>query len=252
MTGVGPVGPWWRRRRVVMAGIAVVVQVAFFWMLSLPGEPTGERADGPRTRWTVASDAEGAFEDWLWLMNPGLFLLPSTHDFSAAAWMEMRRGEVRFEPLTMKAQPLPFAPVAAGATLRGPLLARMDAGPGHRWEVPSGGLAVPASAPPPVSRRTTLRRVTGLDGWRWPEGWAWPSAPEGTIPGSTILRVTVNERGELAAPPVVWESSGVAAADGLALRWAEGLRWERGDGHAGDGWGWGLVAVDWAPAGLEP
>ncbi|MBX3746258.1 MAG: hypothetical protein KF833_13210 [Verrucomicrobiae bacterium] len=257
MTGAGPARPWWRRRRVAMAAIAVGAQVAFFWMLSLPGEPTEVRVEGPRTQWTMAGDSEGAFEDWLWLMNPGLFLLPSTHDFSAAAWMEMRRSEVGFEPLTMKSQPLPFAPMAAGMSLRGPLLARMDAGPGHRWEVPSGGLTLPASTPPPVPRRTTLRRVSGLEGWQGPEGGEGPAGPEGAIPGPTILRVTINERGDVAVPPVVWEGSGVPAADGLALRWVEGLRWERADGGSGGssgsgaGWTWGLVAVDWAPAGLD-
>src|SRR5690554_4136757 len=103
--------PWWRQRWVLVALAIAVIQCAVFWALSPPDVPG--RMVPAAARHRIINETSPEFQEWLWLMTPNVFLLPSSRDFSGLAWLANNAGDVAFEPLTVKSQPLPFAPVAA-------------------------------------------------------------------------------------------------------------------------------------------
>lgn len=244
---------WLSKRWFLTIGALTLLQAAVFWAVS-PWPATPDLP--PRTEarpLAVAGVTGGLPEDWYWLMNPGLLLMPSPPGFSGAAWLRTAPSELAFEPLTVQAHPLPFQPVSSLGPVAD-LLPRTGAGPTDRWGVPASvaPLMAVGSMPWPASPRVWV--VSGLEGWRPATEIQLPDLPSGAIPRPAVLRLRLNREGELAYPPVLWEGTGVAACDEAALRGVASLHFEPVETGAAPGRESapepvGLVALEWAVAG---
>lgn len=249
--------PGWRRPSIAVAVAAVGAQVLGFWLVS-PGDHTRSPGRPPVTARQAFVDGEAggaAVQSWLWLLNPAVFVQPSERDFSGVAWLEGTPLRVEIEAFAVPQRPLPFeSAVAPGAALRLPVdargpLARLDPGPGSRWDLSEGRTAPPPTGPVPLPVESQLRVLSGLAGWQLANRPAWPASAEAAGALPVVVRLALGADGEPATPPTVWESSGVPALDEAAVTLARGLRWRnpaappREDAWAdtGAGWTWGLV-----------
>ncbi len=245
--------PWWRERWVRVAAVVALIHVGLVWWLSPPDRP-GVPQRAPARQVFVDGQIGGPeYVEWLWLMTPTISLAPSTHGFSGAAWLEAETTETPFEDFTFRRQPLPYTPMSVSRAVP-MLMSRVDPSPAYRWDIPGLEVTAPDVQPVPLSDRGRVRIVSGLAGWIVPEEVEVPGSPGGMAPPPTTVKVVVDARGELVAPPVVWESSGVSAADEAALEVVDGLRFERSlDATTWPPTGelsWGLVVVEWPkPAG---
>ncbi len=241
---------WWRAGWIPMAVLATLVQLGVFWALS--SRRAGLRPPRPVSRQAFL-DASGdpGWNEWLWLRTPAILFQPSTRNFSGTAWLAARPMHLEIARLTVRTRPLPY-PIAAALGSLPPLLPRVDQGLAGSWSVPPSGLAVPTVGPVPLPKTSRLRIVEGLAGWKVPEVLELPAVPAQAIPAPTVLRLAVNPAGQVAVPPLVWRSSGVAALDAAAARSVEGLQFEPASKVAEPatnpgGLSWGQVEVEWMP-----
>jgi hypothetical protein len=237
----------------ILALAITLVQCAVFWALS-PRDLPGRMVATP-ARHEFINETAAAFQEWLWLMTPGVFLLPSSRDFSGVAWLAEDPSDVAFQPLTVKSQPLPFAPVAASVATAD-LLPRIDSGPAAHWDLPPAEIPLPSVPPVPLRDKGAVRIASGLESWQLPRDIPVPPPPAGTIPGPALLKIAVDSSGELAAPPVVWETSGNPAADQLARDMVMALKLESERAppapEGEETIAWGFIIVEWARQGPPP
>ena len=257
----------WRRRWIAAATLAVLAQLAGFWVVSPPDRRMEDLARPLPARQSFLTGDEGGAttETWLWLMNPSILLQPSERDFSWPAWLAESPLRVEVEGFVLPQRPLPFetavAPAVAGESPRetvGPL-ARLDPGPGRRWEMTEGRPVPPAVGPVPLPVQNDLRVAAGLAGWHLTGSLVWPVIRETASGVPAVVRLALGGDGQPATPPTLWESSGVPALDDAALAVVQQLRWRRTEGttaagiepwsDSGSGWSWGLVEIRW---GLGP
>ena len=238
-------GARWSRGLLVVCGLTIVFQFAFFGLLSPGGENARLKRPMARHRW--AGEGGMAQEDWLWLLHPGLLLLPSANGFSGSAWLVPAPSEVPVETSNVRPAPLPFSPPPIAASWAG-LVPRAQDGLADRWGVP----ALPAEARAaslPLPAQPAVRIAAGLTGWRLVSVPEIKTPMAEAFPRPASIRVWLDERGEIAGPPTLWESSGVAAADELARDAVARAHFER-MGPAPEitrGTGvWGLIVVEWS------
>ncbi len=213
---------WFRQPWVVLAAGVLVMEFVVLWAVSAKGHwGTGQ---SPRARHSLAplADVDTRLSQWLWVMHPGIMLAPTTKDFSGAAWMVRKGVEVEFESLKPTVQPLPYEPLPRVATEVG-LGLRSGRSHDWQWELPTVPLTFPAVSALPFPASTTARLEQGGASLVLRLADELPLAPAGAAPERLVLRLTVDRQGAVAAPPLVWESSGDAALDAAlvsrALRW---------------------------------
>src|SRR5690606_10124396 len=103
-----------------------------------------------------------------------------------------------------------------------------------------------------------VRIVSGFEGWSLPPDIAVPPPPEGPAPGPTVLKIALDASGEVAAPPIVWESSGIPAADQIAVQRVTVLRLQSDTlmtpSEGMQAVAWGFLIIEWARPGppLDP
>lgn len=222
--------PWWKESWVTLAGAVAVMQFAAFWILS-PRDQLGPATSiTPRTRYQSAETRSAAASEWLWLHSPSLSLTTSGHDFSQEAWLRGAPLELAADDAPAPAHPLPFQP----ATRTGPgvglnsIVPRPEADPVPRWSVPRPAVLARDPGPVPLLSLGRSTIIEGFGDWRLADGQFVPALGPGLAAAApTAVKVRLDEFGELAAPPVIWESSGQAPVDELALRWVRTLRWSR-------------------------
>lgn len=228
---VGERGPWWRESWVSLAGVVAVAQFAAFWVLSPRDQWGPASAPTPRTRYQSTGSHSATGTEWLWLHSPGLSLTTSGQDFSQEAWLRGAPLELAADDAPAPAHPLPFQPATrTGIEIGlGRVVPRPEADPVPRWTLPRPPLLARDPGPVPLLAAGRATIVEGLGGWRLADGQSVPAlAPGGAAAAPTAVKVRLDEFGEPASPPVVWESSGQPAVDELALRWVRGLRWSQG------------------------
>lgn len=238
----------WRQPWVPIALLAFVVQVAGFWLVS--SEPTRTPRRSPPRQDAFLPEPDGIEatlrqDAWRWLFTPAVFLLPSDQDFSGLAWMRVGSGDLEVESLEVPDRPLPWELVRGGPGAE-PALPRSDPGPAGRWSPPADVALLPGVGAVPLPAENRVRLLAGLRGRAIVAGGdpGLPADARVPLARPPVVRVTVDESGELADPPVIWESSELPAADEAAVQAARRLRFERGS--AGTGVESGLVSPEWA------
>lgn len=245
--------PWWRKRWLGLAILVALLQFAAFWLASPDVPNVHPTRQPPRNTFLPADERDSAQEEWLWLMHSGLFLSSSTRDFSGLAWLSEIPLRVPLADLAARNQPLPYSAVANWSPP--PLLARIDPTPANGWRPPAAGIALPKASPVPMGTTTVAMILEGLEGWdllKDPQAPPSPPGPPGAL-SATVLRIAVDARGHVAVPPLVWQSSGSAAADEAAAEYAAGLQLHRQTSDSPDesesaDLDWGLVAIEWPVA----
>lgn len=246
--------PWWRGRWGGFAVFVFAVHVGVFWLVSGDPSPAAPRKPLDRYKFVATPPDPADSTGWRWLFSPALFVSPSPDDFSAAAWLDTAPVRVEVEPFAVPERPMPWESIR-GREPAPALASRLDPAPGGRWEVPTVSGWVPGVSGVPLPREGAVMRVAGLAG-RLPArsggleaGLAVPTGVEVGPALPVVLRVAVDERGELVQPPVVWESSQVKVYDEAALGVVRRLRFTAAPGT---GVAWGLVSVEWPVAvGVE-
>lgn len=246
--GSPPVAAW-RRPWVVLAGLVFVAQVLAFWGLAPGGNGAIRRTLEPgRDRFLPEPDgleATRTLENWSWLLSPAVFLLPTELGFSGAAWMRANPGDLEVEAFDVAYRPLPWERACDSMRVQ-EVQPSLDPGPAGGWGTIPEAVDWPKVAPVPLPSRSEVRVLSGLRGRPILSGALLDVPSDGRIAlaRAVVVRVTVDETGELSAPPVVWESSEVPAADEAAVKAARRLVFA--PVGAGAGLESGLVRVEWA------
>lgn len=249
---------WWRQGWVWLAVAILGAEVGTVRLLSARGNVLRPPSRSPVPRYRVVPELEGSAEAahqeaWSSLMNPAVMLMPSADDFSGSSWLAGPVAEVALEAFLARIQPLPFEPIRGGG---GGLDAypRVDPGPGSRWEVTGGMGPLPKVASVPLPDACRVRILEGLSGWQLMQDIRLEPMPGGLLAQRAVVRVMIDGSGEPASPPVIWESSGAAAADDAALKLVRGLQLTRNPVPVGpapvDARSWGFIGVTW-PAARE-
>ncbi len=248
---------WWRQSWLWMALAILAAEVGVVVLLSSRGALVGPAPRSPMPRYRMVPEAEeGGDRDraelWSALMSPAVMLMPSAYDFSGSSWLAGPKAEVALESFLAPIQPLPFESIRGGGGLEP--YARVDPGPGSRWEVRGGMGPLPTVGPVPLPVDGWIRILEGLAGWTLDQSVRLEPLPEGVLAQRAVVRVTVDGSGTLASPPVIWESSGASVADEAALALVGKLQLTRAGSRApaADGLerSWGFIAVSW-PAPKE-
>ncbi len=247
---------WLRQGWFWGAWVAVGLQYVGFWLIS---PEVGERWRGrPPGKPSAPSARAGAsdFSELIWLWTPSLSLSSGRDDFSAEAWMKPETTTVPVEAFPISRHALPFLSGRAPDTAEGDSRSL-----GQRVEPPlraSPGswtdAVFPRLEPVRIDPAVRVRVADGAAGWRLAPGvaaGAFPADPATTI--SVAVRVVLDARGGLVAPPLVWEGSGNPAVDASALDWTRRLKWVRDEAavrgaEAESGTAervWALVVFEW-------
>lgn len=223
--------PWWREAWVSLAAGVAVVQFAAFWVLSPRDELRPSPRPMPRTQVHAVPGAPGTApaSDWLWLHAPSLALTTSGQDYSTTAWLRPTPSELVSDDTPAPLRPLPFAPLSQGAFGVGLALPRADPDPVPRWSLPRTPAIARDPGPIRVRAEGRLTLVDAPPTWRLAADTPIPAPPGGLVAAPAAVRLRLDDQGELAAPPVIWESSGQKVTDEAALAWVRSLRWQRGE-----------------------